>query len=78
MCSKVCFTAAGFTLVEVLFAAFILSFGILGFLQSELMALRVTQRMQGFRVAQIKSYRFAETIKAVDHTVPPGAIEARW
>ncbi|WP_010598492.1 type IV pilus modification PilV family protein [Rickettsiella massiliensis] len=78
MYSKIAFTTAGFTLVEVLFAAFILSFGILGFLLSELMALQVTQRMQALSIAHIKSYAFAETIKAIDHPASTYALQARW
>jgi len=78
MYSKIAFTTAGFTLVEVLFAAFILSFGILGFLQSELMALQVTQRMQALSIAHIKSYAFAETIKAIDYPASTYALQVRW
>lgn len=78
MYSKIALPTAGFTLVEVLFAAFILSFGILGFLQSELMALQVTQRMQALSIVHIKSYALAETIKAIDRTASTYALQARW
>jgi Tfp pilus assembly protein PilV len=78
MYSKIGLTTAGFTLVEVLFAAFILSFGILGFLQSELVALRVTQRIHRFSVAHVKSYALAETMKANDYSASFYAIQAQW
>lgn len=63
MCFKIVYTENGFSIIEVLFAAFVLSFGVLSFLQSELIALRTIQIMRSLNIAYIKSIAFAESLK---------------
>jgi prepilin-type N-terminal cleavage/methylation domain-containing protein len=54
----------GFSLIEVMLAALILSFGLLGFVQGQLMALRVSEYAYFINLADLKNNELAERVRS--------------
>lgn len=54
----------GFSLIEVMVAALILSFGLLGFAQGQLMAFRTSQHAYLLSLADLKNNELAERLRA--------------
>lgn len=54
----------GLSLIEVMLASLILSFGLLGFLQGQLIALRVSEQAYFINLADLKNNELAERIRS--------------
>lgn len=60
----------GFSLVEVMVAALILSFGLLGFAQGQLMAFRTSQQAYLLSLADLKNNELAERLRVCARQSP--------
>lgn len=57
----------GFSLIEVMLATLILSFGLVGFVQGQLMALRVSEYAYFINLADLKNNDLAERMRSCDN-----------
>ena len=60
----------GLSLIEVMLSSLILSFGLLGFLQGQLMALRVSEQAYFINLADLKNGELAERVRSCSNTLP--------